>query len=303
MRAEVDRHDRGQLLQAGHAQKLDDASLKGIVESLERPLLALLHARGGEGVRPDGSAASSRASACVEQDKRGLGLSVFDGSPAQARRDPQGRPDHRGRTASRSPASRRPGDRRKIKGTAGHLGRSSRSPRRGETTPRTRHRQARQRIDVPVAQRPDGRPCDGKKIGVVAAVHLQRGRPRRAAPAGRQAARQGAKGIVLDLRGNGGGLLARGRARGSIFIEDGTDRLDHGRAPRRSATTTPTGDAIDAEDPGRRAGRRRHAPAPSEIVTGALRDHKRATVVGHATRSARASSRRSSRCRTAARST
>ena len=33
--------------------------------------------------------------------------------------------------------------------------------------------------------------------------------------------RQGAKGLVLDLRGNGGGLLEEGRLVASIFVDNG----------------------------------------------------------------------------------
>ena len=38
--------------------------------------------------------------------------------------------------------------------------------------------------------------------------------------------RRGAEGLILDLRGNGGGLLNEAVLSSSIFVEDGDDRLD-----------------------------------------------------------------------------
>ena len=112
---------------------------------------------------------------------------------------------------------------------------------------------------------------------------------------------QGAKGIVLDLRDNGGGLLNEAVSISSIFIPDGTIVSTNGRA-RPEHVYKATGGAIDAQDPGRRARqprvpprRRRSSPARCRTAT-APRSSARA-------RSARASSRRSSRCPTAARST
>jgi carboxyl-terminal processing protease len=89
---------------------------------------------------------------------------------------------------------------------------------------------------------------------------------------------QGAKGIVLDLRGNGGGLLQEGRLVASIFVNKGLIVSTNGRAsPERKYDAV--GGAISPKIPvvvlvdGGTA-------SASEIVTGALRDHKRATVVG-----------------------
>jgi carboxyl-terminal processing protease len=90
--------------------------------------------------------------------------------------------------------------------------------------------------------------------------------------------RKGAKGIVLDLRHNGGGLLRESVLVASIFVEDGTIVTTKGRAkPRRVYSAQ--GHAIPRSVPVAVLVDRGSASA-SEIVTGALRDTHRATVVG-----------------------
>jgi carboxyl-terminal processing protease len=89
---------------------------------------------------------------------------------------------------------------------------------------------------------------------------------------------QGAQGVILDLRGNGGGLLNEGVLVASTFIEDGLVVSTKGRS-RPEVKYDAKGDAINKKLPvvvlvdGGSA-------SASEIVTGALRDRKRATVVG-----------------------
>ena len=87
-------------------------------------------------------------------------------------------------------------------------------------------------------------------------------------------------GIVLDLRGNPGGLLEQGIAVSDLFLPDGAAIVEtRGRAPRQTRT-------FEAEE----AGRYSEAPvavlvdeasaSASEIIAGALQDHDRAIVVG-----------------------
>jgi len=92
---------------------------------------------------------------------------------------------------------------------------------------------------------------------------------------------KGAKGVVLDLRDNGGGLLEEGVLVASIFIPEGTVVTTRGRnRPRREFTAT--GDAIPKDVPVVVLVNGGTASA-SEIVTGALQDDGRATVVGKQT--------------------
>ena len=92
---------------------------------------------------------------------------------------------------------------------------------------------------------------------------------------------RGAEGVLLDLRGNGGGLLREGVLVSSLFIEDGTIVSTRGRR-RPERVYEAEGDAIDKDIPMVVLLDRGSASA-SEIVAGALRDTDRATLVGERT--------------------
>jgi carboxyl-terminal processing protease len=88
---------------------------------------------------------------------------------------------------------------------------------------------------------------------------------------------QGAQGLVLDLRGNGGGLLTEAVLVSSIFVPDGTIVSTQGRT-QRNRTFDATGDSLS-----------RHpmvvlingdTASASEIVTAALEQSGIAKVVG-----------------------
>lgn len=89
---------------------------------------------------------------------------------------------------------------------------------------------------------------------------------------------RGARGIVLDLRGNGGGLLNEAVDTASIFVPDGTIVSTDGRNRARHVYTA-TGGAIRGSVPVVVLVDRNTASS-SEIVTGALQDRRRAEVVG-----------------------
>jgi carboxyl-terminal processing protease len=88
----------------------------------------------------------------------------------------------------------------------------------------------------------------------------------------------GAKGIVLDLRGNPGGLLQEGVHVSSIFIPKGTIVTTMGRAEPKHVYKA-EGGAINPKIPVAVLVDRGTASS-SEITTGALRDSGRATIVG-----------------------
>jgi carboxyl-terminal processing protease len=89
---------------------------------------------------------------------------------------------------------------------------------------------------------------------------------------------QGMKSLVLDLRGNPGGLLNVAIEMADGFLDSGTIVSTRGRAPGQSATYSAQGDArwrlpmtvlVD-----------RDSASASEILAGALQDNRRATVLG-----------------------
>ena len=90
--------------------------------------------------------------------------------------------------------------------------------------------------------------------------------------------RQGAQAIILDLRDNGGGLVAQAVATASIFIPNGTIVSTAGRAVPRQVYFA-TGHAIPTSVPLVVLANSDTASS-AEIVTGALKVRGRATVVG-----------------------
>jgi carboxyl-terminal processing protease len=118
----------------------------------------------------------------------------------------------------------------------------------------------------------------GRRYGVVVFTSFTEGSGAQVRAAVERVIGHGADGILLDLRGNGGGLLNEAVDVASIFIPDGTIVSTDGRARARHVYTA-TGGAI-----------RRSVPlvvlvdrgtaSSAEIVTGALQDRHRAEVVG-----------------------
>ncbi|HEV2061162.1 MAG TPA: S41 family peptidase [Solirubrobacteraceae bacterium] len=148
--------------------------------------------------------------------------------------------------------------------------------RRGERT--LKRRMTRARISVPVVESRIAN-AGGTRVGYVA---LSTFGPRTAhvevADAIRRLKRRKAKGIVLDLRGNGGGLVTEAQLVASMFLADGTIVKTSGRAVE-SQTLEALGQPIAGKMPTVVLVDRNTASA-SEIVAGALQDRKRAKLVG-----------------------
>src|SRR5699024_6795523 len=90
--------------------------------------------------------------------------------------------------------------------------------------------------------------------------------------------RRGAEGLVLDLRGNGGGLLDEAVLVTSLFQKSGPVVTIEGRAQDRK-TLDATGDVIEGLGPMAVLVDGNTASA-SEIVTAALKENDLATVIG-----------------------
>ncbi|MFK4810877.1 S41 family peptidase [Devosia neptuniae] len=90
------------------------------------------------------------------------------------------------------------------------------------------------------------------------------------------------KGIILDLRNNPGGLVDQSVYVADAFLKQGAVVLTRGRVPEESARYDAQPDALDAQlaDVPLVVLINGGSASASEIVAGALQDHKRATVVG-----------------------
>jgi carboxyl-terminal processing protease len=116
------------------------------------------------------------------------------------------------------------------------------------------------------------------RAGVVRLAQFSSGAHAELYAALRRLKKRGAKVFVLDLRGNGGGLVSEARLVASAFLRSGRIVTTKGRAvPER--TLTASGDPVIPTQPLVVLVDRSTASA-SEIVTGALQDRRRATVVG-----------------------
>ena len=91
---------------------------------------------------------------------------------------------------------------------------------------------------------------------------------------------KGAKGIILDLRGNGGGLLQEAVDIVGLFVPKGTKLVEtHGKVPQAESTYFTQRNPIDEKIPLVVMTDEQSASA-SEIVAGSLQDLDRAVIVG-----------------------
>jgi len=255
--------------------RLEDASLKGVVDSLDDKFSHYLTPKEAGQFRDSVRGEFEGVGMSVEEDKRGLRvLRVFDRSPA--RRAGIQRDDLIVAVNGRSIAGvNSEVATARIKGPEGT--RVSLAVTPGGGGERRTVRVERERIEIPVAE---GRVVErnGRKVGVVRLAGFSAGAHGFVKEQVDRLIKQRVDGIVLDLRGNGGGLLSEAVLVSSIFIEDGRIVSVRGRS-RPNRTEDAVGDAIPKTVPVVVLVDKGSASA-SEIVTGALRDRGRATVVG-----------------------
>jgi carboxyl-terminal processing protease len=135
----------------------------------------------------------------------------------------------------------------------------------------------RAEVDIPIVQSAMKR-AGGRKEAWVELSSFTSGAHGKVGEAVRNLLSQGAEGVVLDLRDNGGGLLNEAVLVSSIFLPDGKVVTTKGRN-RATRVYSATGGAISPKIPVTVLVDENTASA-SEIVTGALQDRHRATVVG-----------------------
>jgi carboxyl-terminal processing protease len=139
-------------------------------------------------------------------------------------------------------------------------------------------RVSRARVTVPVvASRL--REVRGDKLGVVRLATFSSGAHAEVRRALRRLLHKGAEGIVLDLRGNGGGLVTEAQLIASAFLDGGTVVTTKGRASPKQVLRA-KGEPVVPKDVPVVVLVDGNTASASEIVTGALQDRGRATVVG-----------------------
>ncbi len=258
--------------------EIDESSLKGIVRGLDDRFSHYLTPKETKQFEESVRGSFEGVGMGVDEDRRGLRvLNVFDNSPAKRAGVRKGdfvtAVDGKSIAGVSSDVATA-----RIKGPAGTPVRLEvADPESGK---RRTVRLRRARIDVPVV---DGKilQSGGKKLGVVELAAFSSGAHGLLRQEIDKLLAKDAQGLVLDLRGNGGGLLREAVLVSSIFIEDGLVTFTKGRTkPRREFEAE--GEAIAGDIPVVVLVDRGSASA-SEIVTGALRDRKRATVVGQRT--------------------
>ncbi len=259
--------------------ELSNASLQGMVRELRRRH----EDRFSEYFSPEAlahfnEAISGRFSGVglsVTQVKPGLRVErVFPGSPAQQAGIEQGElivsvegESIAGQNSRVTTA--------KIKGPEGtEVTIGVRDPKRGKTRQLTLERA---QISLPIVS---GRliEVDGKKLGYVRMASFTEGVHALLRAQVQKLQRQGAEGIVLDLRANGGGLLDEAVLSASVFLPEGEVVVETRSRTQGDSTYETVGDnlprvpVVVLVDRG--------TASAAEILTAALADDAGATVVG-----------------------
>jgi carboxyl-terminal processing protease len=137
----------------------------------------------------------------------------------------------------------------------------------------------RAQVSIPAAQGRIER-VDGRKVGYVLFSSFDQGAHAELRSEIDRLYREGAEGLILDLRGNGGGRLDEAIASASVFVEDGDIVTTRGRTTGEEVYDA-LGDAIDPKptvvliDGG--------TASASEILAAALSEYDLATLVGETT--------------------
>jgi carboxyl-terminal processing protease len=261
------------------AEELERASVRAMVDQLRKRYKdRFSHYFGPEAFSRFNELTEGRFSGVgmsVTEVKRGLRVAtVFDGSPAQEGGIREGDliTKVNGRSIAGEDADLATAE---IKGKAGTevtltvVGAASGDTREVELT--------REELAVPAVESRMARTPDGQKVAYVRLLGFSRGAHAELREEIERLDDQGAEGLVLDLRGNGGGLLTEAVLTSSVFVEDGLIVSTEGRTqpreefeavgdalPERPTVVLINGDTASA----------------SEILTEALSDAGLAEVVG-----------------------
>lgn len=136
-------------------------------------------------------------------------------------------------------------------------------------------------VSVPIVASRMRTTAEGEKVAQVALSTFSRGAHGQLRQEIDKRLKQGAEGILLDLRHNGGGLLDEAQLVASIFIDKGEIVSIRGRN-QPTKTLNATGGAISGKIPVAVLVDGDTASA-AEIVAGAIQDHDRGEIVGERT--------------------
>lgn len=255
--------------------QIEQGSLKGMVDGLDDRFSNYLTPKETAQFQQSVEGRFEGVGMNVDQDKRGLRvLNVFEGSPAERGGVKKGDfiTEVDGRSIAGMSADVATA---KIKGPAGTTV-SLELVDPDSFDPRT-VKLKRARIEIPITtSRIVER--NGRKLGIVTLSTFSEGAHGLVRKEIDELLEKGAEGILLDLRGNGGGLLNEAVLVGSVFIEDGLIVSTKGRTkPEKKYDAV--GGAIDEDIPVVVLVDRGTASA-SEIVSGAIKDRGRGKVVG-----------------------
>jgi carboxyl-terminal processing protease len=257
-------------------EQLADDAVQGVVAKLEDRFSKYFTPAQYKRFKESQNSEFSGIGLSVSEDKRGLRVeTVYDGSPAKragirhgdiiveaAGRRLAGRSQEESVSFVKGP----PGSQVKITWLRGDR--------------RITKRITRSTVSVPVVASEIAR-AGACTAGVVRLAQFSSGAHAELYSALRKARKRGADVFVLDLRGNGGGLVSEAQLVASAFLRTGPIVTTKGRAvPKR--TLNATGDPVVPRAPVVVLVDKGTASA-SEIVTGALQDRHRARVVGERT--------------------
>jgi carboxyl-terminal processing protease len=256
--------------------RLVDGAIRGAVRSLGDEFSAYFSPREYGAYQDAAHSRFSGVGLAVQEDRAGLRVTrVYDGSPAD---DAGLRVGDVIVAADGRPLAGMPQESavERVKGPAGTEVRLR--IRRGDRV--LTREVTRATVSVPVVET-RVRSTPAGDVGVVALASFSSGAHAELYQAVRRLRSEGVQGLVLDLRGNPGGLVSEAQLVASAFLREGPIVTMRGRAVE-TRTLSATGDPVAPELPVIVLTDEGTASA-AEIVTGALKDRDRATVVGERT--------------------
>lgn len=253
---------------------LADAAVHGMVEALDDRFSSYFNPSEYRRYTQALDSEFSGIGVTIQPEKRGLRVvEVYDSSPAKrAGIQPGDIVTHaNGKSLARRPEQAASA---LIKGPAG-------TPvkliwlRKGKQIQKTLIRST---ISIPVVASRVLKAKNGRRVGYLILASFSSDAHSEVARALTKLKKQGAQSIIFDLRHNGGGLVTEAQQIASYFIAKGPIVTTRGRT-QPTQTLRATGQTIIPNLPVAVLVDRDTASA-SEIVTGALQDYKRATIIG-----------------------